>query len=339
MTVATMVAALALATATSAQGQMRQAGSRHGEGVGVTVAAPLAALDDGAGWGRVTVTDLTRSEVLERAVNVCLHGLAPEAEFDVAVDGIGLGTVTTDADGEAWLALRSDSHLLPPVPVELPPADMLVTASVTDASLAVVLEGDFVPIAHGTPGLGALVYQERIRLENQLDRWQCGTARVARDSEDEQTFDTRATGLAAGAAHSVRVDGVAAGVVTPDASGQAQLVLSTEDGSLPESLQPIEDLRVVEWLLEGDVVLSGAFTGDGTVGGQGPADDPPGGGGDDGGLGGPGDGDGHHGEPGDGGQGGNGGDDGGNGGDDGGNGGGDGSCDGGDGGGGGGGRP
>lgn len=304
---------LAAAVPAAAQGQTRQAGTRPGHGVGTTVAASLAGIGDADGWGRIAVTDMSDGDLLQRSVNACLHGLVPETTYTVSIDGVELGAVTTDPDGEGCLVLRSDHQWLPPVPADLPPADMLLAALVVDPSLAPTLAGEFLPLAHGTPGMGGLVYQERVRLASPSDRWPCGTARVARDIEDEQVFDTRASGLTPELAYSVRIDGVEAGIVTPDATGQAQLVLTTEDGSLPLSLQPIEDLRVVEWVRNGDVVLSGAFSGDGTVGGQGPADDPPGNGGnDDGGMGDPGDGGGDPGDPGDGGHGS--GDDGGNGG-------------------------
>ena len=47
-------------------------------------------------------------------------------------------------------------------------------------------------------------------------------------------------------------------------------MLSTADGSLPADLQPIEDLRLVEWTdADGYVVLSGSFTGEGSPGGNG----------------------------------------------------------------------
>ncbi len=308
-----MIAAVALAAAyaTVAGAQIRQAGSRHGHGVGTSVAAALSPVGGVEGWGRIAVHDLTEGDLVERTVNVELHGLEPAAEYTVVADGVVVGVATTDADGEAWLALRTDHHLMPPVPADLPPAGDLVSATVLDASAALMLEGSFVTIAHGEPGMGPQVYQERIRLEPIHDIWQRGVARVARDVDDEQFFDTRAHGLTEGTPYRIVVDGVDAGIATADAVGQAVLALSTEEGSLPVSLQPVEDLRLVEWLADGVAVLSGSFTGEGTNGGP-RHDDPhgtgdgdcdgdcdgdgphgPGGGGDDG------DGDGPHG-PGDG---------------------------------------
>ena len=66
------------------------------------------------------------------------------------------------------------------------------------------------------------------------------------------------------AADTIAVDGFIAGFVTADAVGQARLNLETPDDSnpLPPEFQPIEDLRMVEWIdPNGDVVLIGFFTG------------------------------------------------------------------------------
>jgi len=302
-----MIAAVALAAASAnvVDAQTRQAGSRHGHGVGTSVAAALSPVGAAEGWGRIAVHDLAEGDLVERTVNVELHGLEPTAEFTVVADGVVVGGVTTDADGEAWLALRTDHHLMPPVPADLPPAGDLVSATVLDASAAPTLEGSFATIAHCEPGMGQLVYQERIRLEPVHERWQRGVARVARDVEDEQLFDTRAHGLTEGTPYRVVVDGLDAGIVTADAVGQAVLALSTGDGSLPDSLQPVEDLRLVEWTTDGVAVLSGSFTGEGTIGGprhddpQGDGDGPHGPGDGDGSCDGDCDGDGPHG-PGDG---------------------------------------
>jgi hypothetical protein len=253
------------------------------------------------GWGRVAVSDMVLEVGLQRHLTARLFGLAAEAEYTLVIDGVTVASVVTDGDGDACLRMGSISDELPPVPDALPPAAELEVAVLVDASGAPTLEGEFVIRNHG--GDGGMVYVERIRLEEANSSGSCGMARVARTESDVQSFVTHAGRLQAGVAYEVFVDSVLAGAVTADAVGHAALRLSTEDGSLPEGLQPVEDLRLVEWVDEGSVVvLSGSFTGDGFTGGERQGDgDGAGGSGDRGGDGG---GDGGHG---DGGQGGGGG--------------------------------
>lgn len=277
-TMAALTVALAM-TASMGDAQTRRIRTHHGPAERVSAIAALTPVGAADGWGRVTVHDLAEGDTVERAVTVHLYELAPDAAYTVTADGVDLGQIQTDADGAGWLGLRTDHAWLPPVPADLPPAGELALATVVDASMAPTLEGAFVIMGHGSSGPGDLVYQERIHLDAVTDLWQRSMARVARDVDDEQLFDTRGHGLVTGTAYEVRIDGILAGVVTADAVGQAWLSLSTEDGTLPADLQPIEDLRLVEWSDADGVVLTGSFTGDGTVGGHG--DPPHGGGGDD----------------------------------------------------------
>jgi hypothetical protein len=73
-----------------------------------------------------------------------------------------------------------------------------------------------------------------------------------------------ATGLEPGRSYSIQVDGFVAGVVTAGAGGQASLELEHPDDEnpLPPEMQPVEDLRLVEWKdAQGVTVLAGSFTG------------------------------------------------------------------------------
>jgi len=108
-------------------------------------------------------------------------------------------------------------------------------------------------------------HEEKIPLTDpRTDGTAAGVAKVERSDGGEQEFETRATGLAPGATYRIEVDGFPAGMVIADAVGQAELELEWPDSSnpLPPELQPIEDLRFVEWLDDVDaVVLTGLFSG------------------------------------------------------------------------------
>jgi hypothetical protein len=140
-------------------------------------------------------------------------------------------------------------------------------ATVYDADSAIALEGEFVARTVGQQGPGDLVYMERIRLEPLDDYNLRGIARVSRDGDDQQRFETRAAGLLDDS-YEVVVDGSAVGVATVDAAGHAALVLSTaDDDTLPAVLDPIEEVREVAWVNSaGTTVLFGSFSGDNMVG-------------------------------------------------------------------------
>lgn len=231
------------------------------------------------GWGHAMVRDqLTREGDVRRLVAFRVVGLDADTEYVATVTGseavndaeFTVGALTTDENGDGVLRLGWPEDYFPPVPEEVPPAEYLVLARVYDGSQALALEGEFTIVWFGGSGPCDLVYGERIELVAADDPRLKGVAKVTRTEEDDQTFETRACRLVADSAYQVIVDGAIAGVVTTDGVGHGELVLSTVDGSLPAELQPIEDLRLVEWAdADGQIVLSGTFTGDGSPGGHG----------------------------------------------------------------------
>ncbi|NOZ93999.1 MAG: hypothetical protein GXP47_04545, partial [Acidobacteria bacterium] len=225
--------------------------------------AALSPVGAATGWGRVKVEEQTRADgTLEREVTAELFSLDPSAEYTVTVDDVVLGQVLTDAQGWAVLKLESPGTDYPPVPDALPRVNDLASAAVTDGSGAFVLEGSFVGIGdrwHGKPE-----YEERIILDDVNGSGVAGIAKVESEGEIHQSFQTRATGLISGEQYTIVVDGFQAGLVTADAVGQARLHLEYRDDEnpLPQEMTPVKDLRQVEWLdHNGDIVLSGTFTG------------------------------------------------------------------------------
>jgi hypothetical protein len=272
----TVIGLLAVAGSVAAQAPLGQPmhQQRHGDdrqfaadrAHAVAALEPIGAV---AGWGRVMVRDhYLPDESVRRQLVLRVLGLDPEAEYTAVIDGITVGTLVTDVAGDANLRLGWPEDLFLPVPPDLPPAEELVLASVLDPSLGLVLEGEFATDWVGGSGPQDLVYMERIRLDPVDDPSFRGIAKVTRNDEDEQSFESRACSLEVGAVYEVYVDGFLAGAVTGDAVGHGELALSTADGNLPAELQPIEDLRLVEWVdAGGEVILTGVFSGENMIGG------------------------------------------------------------------------
>jgi len=240
-----------------------------------TAVAALEPVGGAEGWGRVMVKDMALSDGgMRRVAAIHLLGLVPDATYTVVVDDVTLAEVAADANGDAQVKLSSDDEDLPPVPEDLPLAGELLLATVVDASGAPTLEGAFDSRSYGFAGPQDLVYYDRIHLEAMDDFTNRGIARVSRDGDDVQSFETRACGLETGEMYEIRIDGLAAGQVTADSVGQAALELSTADVDNPlatGALGAIEDYVLVEWVWlsqsTGDtVVLAGYFTGENRVG-------------------------------------------------------------------------
>ncbi len=142
----------------------------------------------------------------------------------------------------------------------LPRAEKLRAASVLDDSRAFVLDGRF-STRTGNDG-GSALHEERIALDGPGRA--TGIAKVEREADGRQEFETRATGLDPGTRYRIVVDGHAAGLRTADLVGQAALKLEWPDSEdpLPPELQPVEELRVVQWFDAAEtLVLSGTLTG------------------------------------------------------------------------------
>ncbi len=226
--------------------------------------AALTPVDAAAGWGRVKVEEQVQADgTLEREVTAELYSLEPSSDYWVIVDDVVLGQVTTDVDGWAVLKLESPGDEYPPVPDGLPSVADLVSAVVTDASDAFVLEGAFVQVGDPWDDGDGMEYEEKIVLEDVTGMGVAGIAKVEAEGM-KQEFETRASGLVPGDSYNIFVDAFLAGVVTADPVGQARLSLEYPDDEnpLPPEMMPVQDLRLVEWTdVSGEILLSGTFTG------------------------------------------------------------------------------
>lgn len=228
--------------------------------------AALEGVGEAEGWGRIVVRDDDLPNDVHRTITVWLYGLTPFTPYTVQVDGVALGTVITRVNGDALLRLQNRGNGHGEVPEDLPPAAELLQATVVDDAMSPVLEGSFTVASKGP---GSTVYEEQITLEDVTGGEATGAAKVEIRSDGHQEFTTHAAGLVPGATMTVRVtllDGTTVEVATVvvDDVGQAMVKLESpsDDHPLPPELDPVSDIRLVEWLDEGGaVILSGTFTG------------------------------------------------------------------------------
>ena len=245
----------------------------------VSARAALEPIGMVEGWGHAIVRDqITTEGDVRRLVGFRVVDLVPETEYTAAVTGtealddaeFNLGSLVTDENGDGVLRLGWPEPTFPPVPDDIPPAEALVLARIYDGSQALALEGEFSVDWVGGSGPCDLVYVERIELSPTDDPLLKGVAKVTRTEEDIQTFESRACRLEPESAYQVIVDLYNGCILLQQVSAPGELVLSTGDGSLPGELQPIEDLRVIQWAdSDGQVLLSGTFTGENMAGGHG----------------------------------------------------------------------
>jgi len=224
--------------------------------------ASLQATDGSGAWGRLRVADIQTNGQTVRRLSSFVFGLEPRRSYSLEIDGLLVTSWQTGPSGIGEVELTSPGEHAA-VPDALPPADVLVEASVLDGDGTVVLQGTFA-IFTGQVGWHEPAYEEVITLVDETGIGAMGMARVEHEADGEQKLETRAAGLEPGQEYAIVVDGETAGVVTADPVGQAGLILSTEsdDHPLPAALQPVEDIRDVQWLdAGGTVILSGTFTG------------------------------------------------------------------------------
>jgi molybdopterin-guanine dinucleotide biosynthesis protein len=246
----------------SADGQgTRRGGRRQATPNHVAAFAALEPVGSESGWGRILVRDDYRSSGSQRAVKVWVFGLEPGGQYDVEAEGVAIGTVTTDGDGDGELQLHTETEGKG-VLSALPPAGDIVSAAVVDRSLAVVLEGTFSTVSQQLDD--AVEYEEKITLEDVTGGFATGMACVRVKESDAQQFVTRGSRLAPGESYRILVDGYLAGAVTADVEGQAALELEhpDEENPLPAELQPVTEIRSVEWYHGEELLLAGTFLGE-----------------------------------------------------------------------------
>ena len=241
---------------------IRRGGHRRTVADHVVAYAALDALPGETGWGRFVVRDDLLPSGDERSVVVSLFGLEPRAEYMVEADGVEVGTIFTDRRGDASLKLKTRGRGSDDVPSELPSADAILEASVSHVLGHMVLDGAFTVIREHVTD--PTVHSEKIRLEAEEGFDAEGMAGVCRKESGAQGFVTLVAGLEPGLSYSIVVDTIVVGIVTADEEGQAGLELRVPDDEnpLPDAMQPVDNIRNVQWFQGDLLILSGVFTGE-----------------------------------------------------------------------------
>jgi hypothetical protein len=243
-------------------GNHRRVGLRRAVPDHVVAYAALESPERGAGWGRFVVRDAALPSREERALQVSVFGLDPGARYLVEADGIEVGAIVTDRKGDGSLKLETTGRGLHDVLSGLPPADDMVGAGIRDTWGAVILDGYFrVVRAHISD---PTVHSEKIHLEDETEGDARGMAAVCRKESGAQGFATMAAGLEPGLLYTIVVDTIEVGIVTADEEGQGGLELRVpaEEDLLPDALQPVDEIRHVQWFQGELLLLSGVFSGE-----------------------------------------------------------------------------
>jgi hypothetical protein len=243
-------------------GNHRRVGLRRAVPDHVVAYAALESPERGAGWGRFVVRDAALPSREERALQVSVFGLDPGARYLVEADGIEVGAIVTDRKGDGSLKLETTGRGLHDVLSGLPPADDMVGAGIRDTWGTVILDGYFrVVRAHISD---PTVHSEKIHLEDETEGDARGMAAVCRKESGAQGFATMAAGLEPGLLYTIVVDTIEVGIVTADEEGQGGLELRVpaEEDLLPDALQPVDEIRHVQWFQGELLLLSGVFSGE-----------------------------------------------------------------------------
>jgi hypothetical protein len=178
---------------------------------------------DGANVGTAKFGSVTAHGETRSSFTVQVHDLAADTAFDVAVDGVTIGQITTDADGSGKLVLSSDpkgSQL--PLPANFP-ADLAAGSVVTVGTATGTLETR-VHLPVEVSNLRARV----VDAEGDLRALVKFHSRTLDDGTVEMKFTVRVKGAEANTTLDVAIDGVVVGQISTNARGKGSLVLSSD---------------------------------------------------------------------------------------------------------------
>ncbi len=194
---------------------------------------------------------------------VGVEGLLPRTAYEVVVDTVSAGVITTNDEGEGHLFLCNAG--IPGagvLPAELQPVEDLKQVSVSDPSGTPVLTGDFANANVSSHENPAPDYLAAAVLTSGLPGVVGIVAATIKDGVQELTVGV--WGLTAGADYGVVIDGTSLATLTASAAGRisAEYSSAPEDGetALPDAFVPVSAVLHVDLLDQGGaVVASGDF--------------------------------------------------------------------------------
>ena len=224
-----------------------------------------ATVDAPAGAEGVVVTrHFTFADGSDRQdLKVGVEGLIPRIAYEVIVDTVSAGVITTNDDGEGHLFLSNAG--VPgagELPAALQPVEDLKQVSVNTPSEATVLTGDFADARRNSHDNPAPDYLAAAVLTSGLP----GVVGIvpATIKDGEQELSVGVWGLAPGSDYGLVIDGTAAATLTASETGRIHAEFSSAPGegetALPDALLPVSALLHADLLdQDGNLVASGDF--------------------------------------------------------------------------------
>ncbi|HVG18465.1 MAG TPA: S8 family serine peptidase [Blastocatellia bacterium] len=248
-------------------------------GAGVALEKEARLTSSGRAKGRARAEVESQREKLR----VDAEDLAPGASYEIIADGMSLGSFAA-LSGGLRIEFTSDGSSGRALPASLRPVTRIQRIELRDSTGQTVLQGTFQAGGDdfggghgggddngggsggsggsGGGGSGGGGGEQEVEREARLNHTGAdsdaeGKVKIKFRSSREE-LEIEAKRLDAGAQYTIIVDGFVLGTFTSDGSGEFDLKLSTEDGSLPSALRPVTNIRVVNIVnASGSTVLSG----------------------------------------------------------------------------------
>jgi hypothetical protein len=196
--------------------------------------------------------------------SVDVEGAAANMPLDVSINGVSVGTIMTDSEGDGRLVLASNplgnQQPLPPgFPATLMAGDKVTVGTATGVLAAGGHQGedeDNNDNEQGDQGNEGQETQLAAVLADPANAATTGHARFVSETEDGMTdtkFAVDIKGAAASMPLEVSINGVVVGHLMTDATGAGMLVLSSKAGTLPANFPAM--------VAAGDKVTVGTATG------------------------------------------------------------------------------
>ena len=194
---------------------------------------------------------------------VGVEGLLPGTAYEVVVDTVSAGVITTNDEGEGHLFLSNAG--IPgagALPAGLQPVDGLKQVSINDPSATPVLTGDFADANVNTKENPAPDYIAAAVLTSGVPGVVGIVAATIKGPLQELTVGV--WGLTAGADYSIVIDGTTLATLTASATGRISAEFSSapegDEAALPDAFMPVSSLLHVDLLDQASaVVASGDF--------------------------------------------------------------------------------
>jgi len=195
---------------------------------------------DGSVIGSARYFSATNRNNTNAFFTATVRGAEADTTYDVAIDGEVVGTITTNEDGNGALVFATKARGSAEAFPENFPDALSAGSIVSVGNAAGELESRFAQ--HDNV--------DRVHLIGFMrdpDSSLVGGVKYSSVSEDgvtEAKLEVNVDGAEANAELAVAIDGITVGTVTTDARGRGRLILSSEDGTLPTTVESGAEVTV-----------------------------------------------------------------------------------------------